>query len=122
FVTVRRQHTKSTRDWSSDVCSSDLDLLQVDAEVLTAGLARLVPDVLVDLVGQRVERLVGNDVVGLVTHWTNCRPSPPRVQSEAGAAGGRGGCSGAPVDGSRSAGDRSSRGRCGPPSLSSPRT
>src|SRR5207249_8288429 len=27
FFSSRRRHTKSTRDWSSDVCSSDLDAL-----------------------------------------------------------------------------------------------
>src|SRR5207247_4317815 len=26
----RRRHTRSTRDWSSDVCSSDLDLVLCD--------------------------------------------------------------------------------------------
>src|SRR5438105_13394493 len=26
FFSSRRRHTRSTRDWSSDVCSSDLDL------------------------------------------------------------------------------------------------
>src|SRR5699024_11370950 len=26
FVTSRRRHTRSKRDWSSDVCSSDLEL------------------------------------------------------------------------------------------------
>src|SRR5699024_1047095 len=29
----RRRHTKSKRDWSSDVCSSDLDRLHLVAEV-----------------------------------------------------------------------------------------
>src|SRR5207247_6398758 len=28
FFSSRRRHTRSTRDWSSDVCSSDLDLGQ----------------------------------------------------------------------------------------------
>src|SRR5699024_11503842 len=27
FVSSRRRHTRSKRDWSSDVCSSDLDTL-----------------------------------------------------------------------------------------------
>src|SRR5438445_11027739 len=106
FFSSRRRHTRYWRDWSSDVCSSDLDprdLLQVDAEVLAAGLACLVPNVLVDLVGQRVERLVGKDLVGLVTHRTDCRPSPPRAQSAAGAAGGTGDGRCAPGDGARSA-------------------
>src|SRR5207247_4158703 len=29
FFSSRRRHTRSTRDWSSDVCSSDLDLLRL---------------------------------------------------------------------------------------------
>src|SRR5207247_2872289 len=28
FFSSRRRHTRSTRDWSSDVCSSDLDLVR----------------------------------------------------------------------------------------------
>src|SRR5207247_10685880 len=31
FFSSRRRHTRSTRDWSSDVCSSDLLALHVDA-------------------------------------------------------------------------------------------
>src|SRR5690349_461607 len=30
FFSSRRRHTRSLRDWSSDVCSSDLDLVVVD--------------------------------------------------------------------------------------------
>src|SRR5699024_11838759 len=30
FVTSRRRHTRSKRDWSSDVCSSDLTIIEVD--------------------------------------------------------------------------------------------
>src|SRR5699024_1845415 len=32
----RRRHTRSNRDWSSDVCSSDLDVVQERFERLTA--------------------------------------------------------------------------------------
>src|SRR6266536_5601351 len=31
FFSSRRRHTRSTRDWSSDVCSSDLDEEQLAA-------------------------------------------------------------------------------------------
>src|SRR5207249_9137747 len=31
FFSSRRRHTRSKRDWSSDVCSSDLDLVEIDA-------------------------------------------------------------------------------------------
>src|SRR5699024_12158525 len=30
FLSSRRRHTRSKRDWSSDVCSSDLPLLRID--------------------------------------------------------------------------------------------
>ena len=29
FFSSRRRHTRSDRDWSSDVCSSDLDLAKL---------------------------------------------------------------------------------------------
>src|SRR5699024_12229720 len=31
FFSSRRRHTRSKRDWSSDVCSSDLRILQYEA-------------------------------------------------------------------------------------------
>src|SRR2546429_2455955 len=31
FFSSRRRHTRCSRDWSSDVCSSDLDCLSADA-------------------------------------------------------------------------------------------
>src|SRR2546430_7948282 len=36
FFSSRRRHTRFDCDWSSDVCSSDLVVLQSEAEVLTA--------------------------------------------------------------------------------------
>src|SRR6266536_5599868 len=38
FFSSRRRHTRSTRDWSSDVCSSDLDLDEVLLAKLFASL------------------------------------------------------------------------------------
>src|SRR5207247_3102569 len=32
FFSSRRRHTRSTRDWSSDVCSSDLSRLILDSQ------------------------------------------------------------------------------------------
>src|SRR3989440_7093957 len=32
FFSSRRRHTRSDRDWSSDVCSSDLELLALDVQ------------------------------------------------------------------------------------------
>src|SRR5206468_10064461 len=42
FFSSRRRHTRSDRDWSSDVCSSDLAPL--DAAALAAPLAGALPD------------------------------------------------------------------------------
>src|SRR5699024_11749007 len=36
FFSSRRRHTRSKRDWSSDVCSSDLDWGGVDVGIRTA--------------------------------------------------------------------------------------
>src|SRR5207253_7112755 len=38
FFSSRRRHTRWPRDWSSDVCSSDLDLLLVLFYILCNGL------------------------------------------------------------------------------------
>src|SRR6266536_4821208 len=37
FFSSRRRHTRSTRDWSSDVCSSDLILKRVQHELFNLG-------------------------------------------------------------------------------------
>src|SRR6266536_469862 len=40
FFSSRRRHTRSTRDWSSDVCSSDLDAaFEVDGDQRLLGQA-----------------------------------------------------------------------------------
>src|SRR5699024_12155209 len=39
FVSSRRRHTRSKRDWSSDVCSSDLKVNGQAQEVQTINLA-----------------------------------------------------------------------------------
>src|SRR5207247_8260901 len=41
FVSSRRRHTRSTRDWSSDVCSSDLpqEYLDSGADAIVEGEA-----------------------------------------------------------------------------------
>src|SRR5699024_11815689 len=48
FFSSRRRHTRSKRDWSSDVCSSDLgggakneDWLQIQADIFDAKIVRL---------------------------------------------------------------------------------
>src|SRR5690606_40616114 len=42
FFSSRRRHTRFSRDWSSDVCSSDLAWLHVDGAM--AGAALLLPE------------------------------------------------------------------------------
>src|SRR5699024_11506139 len=48
FFSSRRRHTRSKRDWSSDVCSSDLqqylELAAADTEALVTALEQAVPD------------------------------------------------------------------------------
>src|SRR2546422_6408398 len=34
FFSSRRRHTRCSRDWSSDVCSSDLEIAHIDGAVL----------------------------------------------------------------------------------------
>src|SRR5207249_5395970 len=41
FFSSRRRHTRSKRDWSSDVCSSDLNQLQTFFDQLVVDLALL---------------------------------------------------------------------------------
>src|SRR6478752_9189220 len=60
FFSSRRRHTRCSRDWSSDVCSSDLR--QRGPETLRAqGSDHLDPEVGEDLRGPRV-RAIGDDV------------------------------------------------------------
>src|SRR5699024_11803290 len=54
FFSSRRRHTRSKRDWSSDVCSSDLGALRM---VSTGGLIpRKDPLIAVEVLAQLVER------------------------------------------------------------------
>src|SRR5207247_3947495 len=47
FFSSRRRHTRSTRDWSSDVCSSDLSFTYAERLFIALGAARKHrPDVL----------------------------------------------------------------------------
>src|SRR5207302_3960748 len=54
FFSSRRRHTRFSRDWSSDVCSSDLPEVSLSALVGVARSPfgpRVVPSVLDDLIG-----------------------------------------------------------------------
>src|SRR5271156_7047168 len=41
FFSSRRRHTRSLRDWSSDVCSSDLPALIIDQVALQSNIERM---------------------------------------------------------------------------------
>src|SRR5438105_13327039 len=61
FFSSRRRHTRSTRDWSSDVCSSDLDHAE---ERRLAGTVR--PDDADDPApGEREPEIVDQDAVAV---------------------------------------------------------
>src|SRR5699024_11657475 len=55
FFSSRRRHTRSKRDWSSDVCSSDLT-----AEELAAGLAESTSRIKTVIEDQRIIAGIGN--------------------------------------------------------------
>src|SRR6267378_794201 len=55
FFSSRRRHTRSLRDWSSDVCSSDLDALLQQRKLLTPERGRL--GVAVRLTGVRTDEI-----------------------------------------------------------------
>src|SRR5207249_5155713 len=78
FFSSRRRHTRSKRDWSSDVCSSDLlEAKAVDDDtaagspgdagadgrdfVVDTDTLRVVPVVLIDVVERSEERRVGKE-------------------------------------------------------------
>src|SRR6266576_2460886 len=56
FFSSRRRHTISLRDWSSDVCSSDLDARGPSGRSLTPGVRRRTRDAL-----RSEERRVGKE-------------------------------------------------------------
>src|SRR5439155_13994166 len=64
FFSSRRRHTRWPRDWSSDVCSSDLDVFRLLLGALSLGAlaavgtayALIVPGVIEDLVRGNIHR------------------------------------------------------------------
>src|SRR5699024_11549626 len=65
FFSSRRRHTRSKRDWSSDVCSSDLDSFsaldfKTDANLRRA-LKEEVTDASIVIVAQRVSSVMDAD-------------------------------------------------------------
>src|SRR5438874_5995717 len=69
----RRRHTISLRDWSSDVCSSDLPLTSSTPPVLPPGTTRKLP-----LANSTVSPLPSALYTPAFRYWfTSARPSPP---------------------------------------------
>src|SRR5699024_11420217 len=73
FFSSRRRHTRSKRDWSSDVCSSDLDLInrgeiidflehgeQVATNVRTPYLIANISKIICDVPALLISRSIGD--------------------------------------------------------------
>src|SRR5699024_11280466 len=87
FFSSRRRHTRSKRDWSSDVCSSDLVLLRYVVGCWTCCFL-LSSEVSVALL------LVFGELGQLLVDELGERSEERRVGKECGWRGGRGACSG----------------------------
>src|SRR3989440_991751 len=57
FFSSRRRHTRSDRDWSSDVCSSDLRATDAFSSLCVFGIASLIFSHIVENVGMTVNLL-----------------------------------------------------------------
>ena len=51
FFSSRRRHTRLRRDWSSDVCSSDLEEIKGGIFLLISGLLLITPGFFTDCIG-----------------------------------------------------------------------
>src|SRR5258707_3300939 len=96
FFSSRRRHTRYWRDWSSDVCSSDL----LDAEVASQRIQRR-GDVEAAAVGinpATLNALAGNFGIKIVADTATQFPGfPLNVRSERGRGGEEGRSRGSPV-------------------------
>src|SRR3970282_2876843 len=94
----RRRHTRSLRDWSSDVCSSDLSPLQMSPDGTKVAYVLQVPDLQANIRSE--ERRVGKEC--------RSRWSPYHSKKETGGRGAfaicRASCSHSPVRGDELAG------------------
>src|SRR5690606_41014861 len=89
FFSSRRRHTRFSRDWSSDVCSSDLcvDMAQqfaaVDAAKLWIGIGKMLTDVAQRARPQQgiAERMQQHIAIGMGDH-TMIRSEERRVGKE----------------------------------------
>src|SRR5690606_2082960 len=91
FFSSRRRHTRFSRDWSSDVCSSDLDLRELGRRRLSIVLAITAAFMVVELIGGILANSLAliadaahmlSDVASLALAifalWFSRRPATPR--------------------------------------------
>src|SRR6266536_931469 len=71
FFSSRRRHTRSTRDWSSDVCSSDLQDLRESHEELVSAQAELVRQTRMAAMGE-IAAAVAHEARNPLGALTNC--------------------------------------------------
>src|SRR5204862_5542660 len=73
FFSSRRRHTRSLRDWSSDVCSSDLLLLDLEHHLTRARPVR-----------RGAPRRHAQDITPIVRRRTRGRETVPRYEEAVG--------------------------------------
>src|SRR5690606_39998314 len=68
FFSSRRRHTRFSRDWSSDVCSSDLTLVRFDSAhgMAPAGVVEPAPRIVFPPDGARVDLAAATDQASLL--------------------------------------------------------
>src|SRR5690606_40890686 len=83
FFSSRRRHTRCSRDWSSDVCSSDL-FAPSDLPVLVTGETGVGKELVVRMLHQRSARATAPLV------YVNCAALPDAIAEKIGRAACRG--------------------------------
>src|SRR5699024_7554717 len=63
FFSSRRRHTRSRRDWSSDVCSSDLGMSEMEQPRLASALAQKVVDTIAPTINRNVNIMNAHGVI-----------------------------------------------------------
>src|SRR5207249_5292616 len=92
FFSSRRRHTISKRDWSSDVCSSDLEPIKTEILVLGAGPGGYTAAFYAADRGQKVTLVEQNPRLGGICLNTGCIPSKALLRSEERRVGKECGC------------------------------
>src|SRR5690606_40612567 len=90
FLSSRRRHTRFSRDWSSDVCSSDLFLETVfyPATVTTADvITHFEDDYGPDAIKKALNELYKDGFIQKPSHGQYCGRKPAEISSEAAEAG-----------------------------------